>query len=1503
MTTEVRSDGRVVTAESSDSARSVASVARAKRQRAWRVNHRLLLWSVLILAVGATTIYFWHRYQLQAQADALFDRALSLHKQEDWKAAAASFHQYLQLRNENDAHYSEALLYRAQDFAKVARSPDRVRRAISFYSAAIPKNDEATVRLEYAELLHTAGRHAEALRLLDQDRGALIDDVKAARIWAFASRDRVGLTLLESQADDIVSNFEAGLARHPGDIPLSVGLATFLRANYSVFLPALHERALPLADRVMDAMVAAHPDDLQALLARYQYRKANDLPDAQVDLARAVRLAPDDADVLRASALAAAERGSKTDSATARRIVERLLRAAPDDRRSYLVASTVFTRIRDLPAAVNVLDKGLKSIGADDVELHRTLVRTVVAKRDPAAAESALTDYKKLLDRVSPYLTGANRRQLYDEFDNFWAEFRLLPGDYRRADEAISILRRLSVTATETRSAEETARANERRRFMLAAAYASADRTRDAAAVLNRLLEEFPRRVDLRLAAAAEFRRAGELNDAIRNYRSATVLNPESADAWLGLAEALMEQQQQRAAAGEESNWDGVNSALGKARAVLSKRGQGQAPVLLTVEAAAALARGDRAASSAKLDEMLAIDELSPGALPRVALLLADCGEQARAKQVVERYRDALEDWELVDGVADLLLADVQRRGGDLEAAAQSLEALESRLKGKSQDGKKAKSSDTLADGVLQRLIDVKLALGEVKYVRGRLRELRDAGRHEKKIPSARLWIYEMSGDLAILAGDRSDLGQVVNELENVAGETAQKWRSYFRAMDLLEVDQNSGKGAKPNGANLPAALRLLGDLEQEHPDWARISLLRGRIAERSGRLADASAEYEQSLRDGVSRLIASQWLISALYKQNRFADAAKFFGRGGLIAAASPAISTLAIPAAIKAGRPEDALRIARLGVELRPKDLFAHIQFGQALALSNRADEAEAELKKAVDLDRQDARGWSSLVWFYGREKRQDDARKTLDRMVKTIEKEPYEQQLILARGKELIGDRVAAEKHYASAIELRPQDAAIWEELGRFHLRSDRDKALNAYQRALDINKDSKEARTFVAVLMGARGTDQEVSRAIDLLGESNPSPTALDRRLQVALLLSRRSPDAAESYQRAVEIAEALVNENEPPAPDDRLLLARALEAVSRMDDAQVQFEMLAKERESPPFIVALAEFLVRRGNLEQADVWVKRLEDLEPANNRTLEARLSWLLKAGKSDQIDPVVDRFVKAQEDSAKADPTQATAKALAYAGGLLTQIKQYDEAEKQFRKLANVAPDGYRFLAVWLAERGRASEAIKLCLDRVSTSVDPVGSALALIRVCTVAANRADAALDNPAAEQALEAAAATPQATAELLLELGVLRVMQGRDQEAISLYERALALKRGNPAVLNNLALSLVEVPGRQQEALECIDKALELAPGLPELLDTKSLVLIGLGRFDESRQILDRLCQGRRVNSRYLLHLAMALSGLNDGEQARSLLERARRGGLEKELLTPSERRLMARIDQ
>src|SRR5262245_26263477 len=81
--------------------RSDAGASRADRPavvQKWRLDGRVLVWTLAVLAVLTPAGYFWHRTQVRRHAAAILDHARDLFAQKKWRPASSAFHQYLQLR-------------------------------------------------------------------------------------------------------------------------------------------------------------------------------------------------------------------------------------------------------------------------------------------------------------------------------------------------------------------------------------------------------------------------------------------------------------------------------------------------------------------------------------------------------------------------------------------------------------------------------------------------------------------------------------------------------------------------------------------------------------------------------------------------------------------------------------------------------------------------------------------------------------------------------------------------------------------------------------------------------------------------------------------------------------------------------------------------------------------------------------------------------------------------------------------------------------------------------------------------------------------------------------------------------------------------------------------------------------------------------------------------------------------------------------------------------------
>ena len=1120
-----------------------------------------------------------------------------------------------------------------------------------------------------------------------------------------------------------------------------------------------------------------------------------------------------------------------------------------------MTVAELYTRWNEPQDAIRVLEAGAVQIGRDDLELNRALFQVALSTQNAELARATLASIEPVFGRIAPYLPDAARRRFHEDLDVARAQLQILEGNVLAA---LPALKRLAASVTESADPADTMAERQRRWRLLATAYARQGMHDRAASAFDELVRLDPRVKENRLLAANEWRLIGDYERAINHYDFATAGNTDLPAAWIGLAETRLDQQLRKVAS-DTREWTGVDAALKQAQARL-----GDAPAVLNLRAVVAVAKNDRQAALDCLRKLLGNDQLDLAMLPKIASLLHDAGAPAEAAATLERYRKSGGSGEL----ATLTAAELLRRRGDFSAAVRTLEqAL-------------AHTADSARGPLLRQLIAMEIDAGAMQSARRRLLELRNA-------KSLDLWVYETAVDLALMAGDHADLSECERQLKTVEGPAGTLWR-FIQAIQLLESSQEVPDAVRQ-------ANKLVGEIETARPNWPLARVLRGRVAESQGHLSDATDLYEQALRSGARTLTTFQWLVSALYRQNRFADAAAYIGQSGQMAATSGEFASQAIPASLRAGRVDDALRMARAAAELRPTDPSVQVWHAQTLTLAGKPDAALGAFRKALELAPQDSRAWSALVWFYAHQQRLPEARQILQEMIAKVKTSEFERELVLARGSDLIGDHRVAEQHYRQALVGHEKDVKLLEELGRFYLRIDQDKALDAFQQALAVDPKSAEARRTLALLLGMRGSEADWSRALGLLDANDKSTAADDQRLQATLLLVRGGTEGA---QKGVDLLTRLVNQQDQARPGDRLLLARAFEDLNQLDNACKQYEAALKGSEPPAYLALYIEFLNRHSMLEQAERKLSRLEAKDPSHPRLLELRVNWLNVSKRSSEIEATVDRALAPRIEAARSSSQKVTL--LHAAADLFARVKLDQAVEKKLRQIAAIETDGYGALAVWLAEHSRLEESLAIIVEKAAPADIP-RKALLIVRVLTIAASRGEPKPTNSAAAEQVFVAAFSSQPNATLLFETGVLRIMQGRNADAIGLYERALAKDPENPSILNNLAIALSEIPDRRADALRLIDKALAKLPASTELLDSKALVQMNAGRYQEARDILTRLCRLNRKNPRYRLHLAVVLYQLQEINPSRIEVERAVVDGLENELLTPAERRQWRQI--
>jgi Flp pilus assembly protein TadD len=124
------------------------------------------------------------------------------------------------------------------------------------------------------------------------------------------------------------------------------------------------------------------------------------------------------------------------------------------------------------------------------------------------------------------------------------------------------------------------------------------------------------------------------------------------------------------------------------------------------------------------------------------------------------------------------------------------------------------------------------------------------------------------------------------------------------------------------------------------------------------------------------------------------------------------------------------------------------------------------------------------------------------------------------------------------------------------------------------------------------------------------------------------------------------------------------------------------------------------------------------------------------------------------------------------------------------------------------------------------------------------------------------------------------LGSLQESQGKWQDAMQVYQKALGVQPDNPAAANNLAYLLLEHGGNTDVALSLAQTARRLMPEMPNTADTLAWAYINKGAFGLAVDLLQEATNASPANPTYHYHLGIAYQKNKDFAHARAQFQRA-----------------------
>ena len=319
-------------------------------------------------------------------------------------------------------------------------------------------------------------------------------------------------------------------------------------------------------------------------------------------------------------------------------------------------------------------------------------------------------------------------------------------------------------------------------------------------------------------------------------------------------------------------------------------------------------------------------------------------------------------------------------------------------------------------------------------------------------------------------------------------------------------------------------------------------------------------------------------------------------------------------------------------------------------------------------------------------------------------------------------------------------------------------------------------------------------------------------------------------------------------------------------------------------------------LLERGEIDEADRWLRSLERLDPKSTVTVGLRARVLTKQGNTKQAVAALAALLP--------DPIERNDKDLVMLGNvaqLLEDMELYEEAEQFYRQLASIEPRAMLSLAGFLGRHGSIEEAFQ-AIDNVAPEELPllvikIGTDLIRERRHEVG-SRFDSQV-----QSRLDLLMRDKPDDMALLINLAIFREVQQNCDEAERLYRDLLKRDdlpgRIRATIQNNLAFLLALNEKELEKAAKLIDNAIAVLGPSSALLDTRAIVRLASGNYPGAISDL-ALAVTDGNGAMYHFHLACVQLAVSDKEAARTAFLKAEELGLTPEKIHPKERK---RYDQ
>ena len=330
----------------------------------YRVNYTVLISILIGLSVGSGAVYGLWRFQVNRNARSLIKRAEQATEEEDYRAAAQLYHQFLSIRPNDDA----IVIARANSWNEFINTEENPSREDLLNSYNVMEDtvrnhpEQHELRRQLVEILmsrkfrlyNIALEHVDKLlRNNPEDKDLMVLRARCMILDRHVKAESYSNDLIGF--DRTTGKFDETKAKMPNSAIIYRNLADLLR----------QQRGRPeVADRVMDRLVDVNPDSYEAYLNRGQYYQSlKDKDGAESDFRKAYELNPGNKDVLLAMGSLYKDEENLDE---AKQLFTVGNEKYPEDSRFYQQLADVAMRNSDYDKALEEVNRGIKAVKKAD---------------------------------------------------------------------------------------------------------------------------------------------------------------------------------------------------------------------------------------------------------------------------------------------------------------------------------------------------------------------------------------------------------------------------------------------------------------------------------------------------------------------------------------------------------------------------------------------------------------------------------------------------------------------------------------------------------------------------------------------------------------------------------------------------------------------------------------------------------------------------------------------------------------------------------------------------------------------------------------------------------------------------------------------------------------------------------------------------------------------------------------------------------------------------------